>query len=159
MRLPRYIKYFNGKVRRYFAYVFPPKFNISYYLAKFIGHNSKMLFLIFVTVFIRIQETARKLWGPSAPLPPQHIPSGNKVDWIMRTWVSALKTFRIVGFTGQSEVGHTMRKEKQGILYNWWALSTRQSRLLSPNAHWEVEKCLISCQTSMIKSYQQGYDF
>ncbi|KAM7235208.1 hypothetical protein CapIbe_014029 [Capra ibex] len=25
------------------------------------------------------RDSKRKLWGPSAPLPPQHIPSGNKV--------------------------------------------------------------------------------
>ena len=55
-------------------------------------------------VTFRSQEKARANYVSWVlPVFPQHIPSGQKLGWVMRTRRSILKTFRIVGVTGQNE--------------------------------------------------------
>ena len=64
-------------------------------------------------VTFRSQEKARANYVSWVlPVFPQHIPSGQKLGWVMRTRRSILKTFRIVGVTGQNEYNQPWDKNK-----------------------------------------------
>ena len=74
--------------------------------------------------------------------------------------MSALKTFRIVGFTGQSEVGHTMRKEKTRRFVQLMSIKYQTKHVTQSQCPLRSGKMLNKLPNINDKnSYQQGYDF